>query len=83
MAKYKVIVVGILKANGQTAYSGDILDEAELIDADQSVKGGYVELVAEDAPKDASVKEDAKSEDAANDAAKETGNDLIDKAKKG
>lgn len=42
--KYKVKVVGILKANGQLANFGDILEDADLIDANASLKEGYVDL---------------------------------------
>jgi len=40
---YKVKVVGILKANGQLANYGDILEDADLIDSNASLKEGYIE----------------------------------------
>lgn len=82
---YKVKVVGILKANGQLANYGDVLEETDLIDAFASLREGYVEEVklkkdsSESKPADAPLDSDQNTP--ADASVDKSGNNLIDQAK--
>ncbi|HMI01626.1 MAG TPA: hypothetical protein VK541_04045 [Pedobacter sp.] len=52
MAKYKILVIGLLVASNTVKPAGDIVDEKELLrPASDLLKEGYIELVEEDAKK--------------------------------
>lgn len=66
---YKVICGGIIRANGQLALYGTILDEGELDDPTSRVKEGYVEAIKEKIDLVAKAKEDAEQAQRAKDQA--------------
>ena len=44
MAKYKVIVIAVLLANGRTAQANDLVEDKQLAtDAEKLVEGGYIQ----------------------------------------
>lgn len=53
MAKYKVkdtVIVHMLKGN-KMAKGGEVFDESQLINKEESLKGGFIELVKEEVKK--------------------------------
>ena len=64
MAKYKILVIGLLVASNVVKKFGDIVDENELIGKPNDlVKDGFVELVEVDEAAELKAKQDQEAAD--------------------